>query len=145
MHMLLSQQRRCGPACERVEALEPSPSRFDGGCALKAIVYAQLQNNSFRTEYSALTEDISDNVRLLGEELFGVADDACNLWIGSVHSETTMHQDWYENLYAVVTGTKVFTLIAPWQAPFLRKRKYYSGEYCAVSSDGSVKAPRDGD
>jgi jumonji domain-containing protein 7 len=34
---------------------------------------------------------------------------------------TSMHQDWYENLYAVVRGTKRFTLVAPWEAPRLPK------------------------
>lgn len=96
---------------------------------LVPIPYCQLQNNCLETEYTHLKHDISDNVKHLGERLFGTPCDASNVWIGTNLSVTSMHQDWYENLYAVVRGCKTFTLIPPWEAPLVKKEKVRSAKY----------------
>ena len=40
-------------------------------------------------------------------EALGSQPEAVNLWIGSDASVTSFHHDHYENLYAVISGTKV--------------------------------------
>jgi jumonji domain-containing protein 7 len=123
-----------------LERHAPSLDVFQGGIQRRSVAYAQLQNNSLETEFQCLKQDINDNVAKLGVALFGVEPDAANVWIGSSKSATTMHQDWYENLYVVATGTKVFTLIPPWESAFVRKRSYCTGEYCAVDESGRLLA-----
>jgi hypothetical protein len=118
MKQLLSQRMRIGATpLDPLAAQEPALDLFHRPIADCEIVYAQYQNNSLFDEYQPLVADIHDDVQKFGDELFGTPADACNVWIGSDKSETTMHQDWYENLYVVVTGTKVFTLIPPWESP----------------------------
>ena len=100
------------------------------------IPYIQLQNSSLSTEYAGtLHSDVPSFVKAVGQRLFGAEADAENLWIGSHLSTTTMHQDWYENLYWVVRGTKTFTLIPPWEAPYLKKRRCRSVAYEYVKED----------
>lgn len=98
---------------------------------LVPIPYCQLQNNCLETEYHHLKSDITDSVARFGERIFGGPCDASNLWIGTSLSVTSMHQDWYENLYAVVRGKKIFTLIPPWEAPLLKKETVRSAAYVA--------------
>ena len=45
--------------------------------------------------------------------------DAINFWMGSNRSITSTHKDPYENLYAVVRGSKTFTLFPPTCVPFM--------------------------
>ncbi|KAK9810599.1 hypothetical protein WJX73_003443 [Symbiochloris irregularis] len=44
---------------------------------------------------------------------FGTTAEAANIWIGSHRSMTSFHRDHYENIYAVVAGTKRFFLVPP--------------------------------
>ena len=44
---------------------------------------------------------------LTSAEALGSLPEAANLWIGSDASVTSFHHDHYENMYAVVSGTKV--------------------------------------
>jgi hypothetical protein len=50
--------------------------------------------------------------------------DAVNLWIGTDTATTTAHSDYYENFFAVITGTKTFTLLPPPDAAFVRRLKH---------------------
>lgn len=109
----------------------------------RVVAYAQFQNSSLTREYSELQPDILPNVKQLGEILFGTACEAENLWIGTHHSVTTMHRDWSENLYCVVTGRKVFTLIPPWEGQWLPKlhcaEVQYDGLLDTEARDWSVR------
>ena len=74
---------------------------------------------------------IDDAVANFGSKMFGTDVDAANVWIGTQQSVTSMHQDWYENLYAVVTGQKCFTLLPPWAKSLLKRKRdmYPRGRY----------------
>lgn len=131
---LISQRIRCGMPLPSDAAFEPGIELFKRPTADSEVVYAQCQNNCLFTEYEALLNDLGPEAYDFGAQLFGAPPDASNVWIGSAHSETTTHQDWYENMYAVITGTKVFYLIPPWEATLVKKRSYYSAEYVAEKS-----------
>lgn len=49
----------------------------------------------------------------------GLKPDAVNLWIGDSQSVTSLHKDPYENMYAVVSGSKIFTLYPPTDLPYM--------------------------
>ena len=49
----------------------------------------------------------------------GQEPDAVNLWIGGSHSQTSLHKDPYENLYAVLRGSKTFTVLPPTEGVLL--------------------------
>ncbi|KAJ1030187.1 hypothetical protein NDA16_001098 [Ustilago loliicola] len=52
-------------------------------------------------------------------EAIGYAPEATNLWIGTSASRTSMHRDYYENLFTVIRGWKEFTVYPPSEACFL--------------------------
>merc|ERR1719221_2224372 len=57
-----------------------------------------------------------------GLSAFGNEPEAVNLWIGDERAVSSCHKDHYENLYVVVRGEKIFTLLPPSAAPFLYER-----------------------
>ncbi|BDA47612.1 Bifunctional peptidase and (3S)-lysyl hydroxylase JMJD7 [Coccomyxa sp. Obi] len=74
-------------------------------------IYAQAQNNSLPEQFGALLPDVEEFD--WATEAFGAPPEAANLWIGTDDSVTSFHKDHYENIYAVVKGRKVFTLLPP--------------------------------
>jgi len=74
-------------------------------------------------------EDLDNNVEDWGMVAFNNQPDAINIWIGNEKSITSLHHDNYENLYCVVKGKKIFTLLPPTDLPFLYKSPYHSGKY----------------
>lgn len=104
-----------------------------------AIPYCQLQNNCLETEFQHLRGDVTDNVKRLGERLFGNPCDAANVWIGTGLSVSSMHQDWYENLYAVVRGVKEFLMIPPWESALVRREKVRSATYVLNKDEDPLK------
>lgn len=52
-------------------------------------------------------------------EAIGYAPEATNLWIGTSASRTSMHRDYYENLFTVIRGWKEFTVYPPLEGCFL--------------------------
>ena len=89
------------------------------------VPYIQLQNGSLSVEFSKLIPQVPPSLAHVGKMIFGPQGTpaAENLWIGSRHSLTKMHQDWYDNLYLVVRGSKEFTLVPPWETAFLSTYK----------------------
>lgn len=73
------------------------------------VYYVQKQNDNWRKEFkeSLLTPDVPDNVQRWGEEIFGLEADAINFWMGDDSAFSSLHKDFYENLYCVVKGQKV--------------------------------------
>ena len=63
------------------------------------------------------------------DALFGAAPDAANVWIGGSRSVTSLHQDWYENMYIVVRGTKRFALVPPTDCQAVPKQAIPEGRY----------------
>ena len=83
-----------------------------GGQAKDRVFYVQAQNNSLNTEFPALLKDV-DSELPWASTAFGCSPEAVNIWIGDHRSVTSFHRDHYENMYAVVAGTKRFTLLPP--------------------------------
>lgn len=83
------------------------------------IHYVQKQNDSFRVEFESLWKDVPDNIISWGSEVFGLDVDAVNWWCGPDEAVSSMHKDPYENLYCVVKGSKLFTLLPQSAYPYL--------------------------
>ncbi|SPO21092.1 uncharacterized protein UTRI_00569 [Ustilago trichophora] len=77
-------------------------------------------------------------------EAIGYAPEATNLWIGTSSSRTSMHRDYYENLFTVVRGWKEFTVFPPSEACFLcDDEEYPVYKYVKDSSIGQLKLQPD--
>jgi jumonji domain-containing protein 7 len=87
-----------------------------------AIHYCQHQNSSFTEEFEQLAEDIE--IPSFITEAFNCPAELINLWCGSHQSITTLHNDYYENIYFVVRGSKQFTLYPPTDVYFLPQKAY---------------------
>ena len=98
------------------------------------VAYAQEQNGCFVTEYGVLAHDAEVHIPWATEAL-GCMPEAVNLWIGTEKSVTSFHKDHYENLYAVVTGEKHFTLLPPTDMHRLYIREYPSAYYTKVNAN----------
>lgn len=85
------------------------------------VPYYSAQDASLTREVPELLEDIDVNIIDFAKTAFGSEESAINIWLGDGRSLTTMHSDPFENLYAVVVGTKIFELRPPCDAAFLPK------------------------
>ncbi|KAG0322652.1 JmjC domain-containing protein 7 [Dissophora globulifera] len=90
--------------------------------------YIQLQNGNLMTEYEELLEDVPSAIPFANEAL-GKTPDAVNFWYGDERSTTSLHKDHYENMYAVVAGRKIFTLIPPTEQFCLHEKQYIAATY----------------
>ncbi|KZV76076.1 Clavaminate synthase-like protein [Peniophora sp. CONT] len=112
--------------------------------AQREALYLQSQNGNLYSsayfsqseeelpELAPLRSDIPAEVPWCSEAL-GRQPDAVNLWIGGDQSVTSIHSDPYENVYHVVRGCKVFTLLPPTEAWCLRERVYPHAKYTRES------------
>uniref|UniRef100_A0A7I4D4Y9 JmjC domain-containing protein n=1 Tax=Physcomitrium patens TaxID=3218 RepID=A0A7I4D4Y9_PHYPA len=126
-----------GPANEIVFASSlvevlPFPTALEcvlsSSCEDRSVAYLQQQNNCFPLEFSALSEDVDSDIAWASEAL-GCKPEAVNLWIGTQESVTSFHKDHYENLYAVVSGEKHFTLLPPTDVHRMYVKKYPAAHY----------------
>jgi jumonji domain-containing protein 7 len=92
------------------------------------IHYIQSQNGNIAGEFTPLAADIPASVDFASEAL-GKEPDAVNFWMGTGRSVTSLHKDPYENLYSVITGAKIFTLLPPTTQPCLYERDYEHASY----------------
>lgn len=92
------------------------------------VAYLQQQNDCFSSEFAALAGDADAEIAWASEAL-GCKPEAVNLWIGSPESVTSFHKDHYENLYAVVSGEKHFTLVPPTDVHRMYVREYPTAHY----------------
>ncbi|RNF00870.1 transcription factor jumonji, jmjC domain-containing protein [Trypanosoma rangeli] len=99
------------------------------------VAYAQMQNNCLEVEYQHLHDDIRVELDRFGERVFGGPHEAANVWFGTPASVSSMHQDWVENLYAVVRGVKEFILIPPWEGMFVPKPELPSAAFAVQRED----------
>ncbi|KAK3813329.1 MAG: cupin-like domain-containing protein [Benniella sp.] len=90
--------------------------------------YIQLQNGNLMTEYQELLGDVPADISFASEAL-GRGPDAVNFWYGDERSTTSLHKDHYENLYAVISGRKIFTLIPPTEQFCLHEKQYIAATY----------------
>lgn len=61
-----------------------------------------------------------------------------NLWIGDERSVSSIHKDHFENMYAVITGEKTFTLLPPTDLLYLDEKEYPSMQYRVKGTFDSV-------
>jgi len=96
------------------------------------VPYLSHQNDSLREEFPMLQEDIAEfrhcRIGQLGLQSFDDLD-AINLWIGDGRAVSSCHKDFYENLYCVVRGTKIFHLLPPAAVPFLEEKNFLEAVY----------------
>ncbi|GIL42659.1 hypothetical protein Vafri_605 [Volvox africanus] len=83
--------------------------------APREVPYMQHQNSNLSEELGLLLDDIGPGLPW-AEEVFGGPPEAINIWIGDERSATSFHKDHYDNLYAVIRGTKIFSLLPPCDA-----------------------------
>lgn len=107
--------------------------------SLRNVKYAQPQNDSLRTEYSALFGDVPPSIPFAGEALLSKPD-AVNFWLGNSRSTTSLHKDNYENIYVQVRGQKIFTLLAPVEMPCVNETKLPFGRYHPAKDEGKLEA-----
>lgn len=103
---------------------------------ISSIPYYSAQDSSLTRELPELLDDVDEDTIRFAKAAFGSEPSAINIWVGDGRSVTTMHADPFENLYAVVTGTKVFDLRPPCDAAFLPKPSL--GRVRWVPSGGAV-------
>lgn len=101
----------------------------DSPQAQHEVMYMQQQNGNFTVHFPELRGDIDPELPW-ASEAFGATPDAVNLWIGNNQSVTSFHKDHYENLYAVVTGEKTFTLLPPCDAYRMHLAQYPVATCC---------------
>jgi peptidyl-lysine (3S)-dioxygenase / protease len=84
-----------------------------------AVPYLSQQDDNIRKHFPSLLNEIDSSLSL-AQVSFGVDNpEAINLWIGDERSVSSLHQDFFENFYAVVSGEKTFTLLPPTDIAFL--------------------------
>jgi jumonji domain-containing protein 7 len=93
------------------------------------VAYAQAQRGCLDAEFRPLQSDLPDDIAEFGRAIFGAGADAANVWIGGARSVTSVHQDWYENLYVVLRGAKEFVLVPPWDCASMRKGTFVDATY----------------
>lgn len=106
------------------------------------IPYLSQQNDNLRVEFPELMADISSSFAI-ADEAFGNAQiEAVNLWIGDERSVSSTHKDHFENLYAVISGAKTFTLFPPTDVAALPFKTYKTARYVASKVyDSSLEQP----
>ena len=127
-------ERASSNDAQSIQPLPPPLPPFEN-----AVVYYSRQNDCLRTELKPLWDKLPFPASLdWAAEAFGVdGPDAVNLWIGPDQAVSAMHKDPYENLFHVLQGTKVFTLVPPACAPLLRERPVPSARFVWSSSNNN--------
>ena len=97
-------------------------------------MYIQQQNGNFTSHFPELAQDVDAELQW-ASQAFGASPDAVNLWIGNAQSVTSFHKDHYENIYAVITGEKTFTLLPPCDA-YRMHLAHYPLASCCDTSEG---------
>ena len=101
----------------------------------EGVPYLSFQNDSLRTQFPCLAEDIDVAGLTFANQAFQGNDRASNelaavnLWIGNPLSVSSVHKDPFDNIYCVVRGTKTFTLLPPTDVRFLHERAFPSASY----------------
>ena len=139
---------------EHLVRQQPSSQQQDTACEVhknngspsdqQEIMYLQQQNGNFTSHFSELLGDIDPEMQW-ASQAFGASPDAVNLWIGNNQSVTSFHKDHYENLYAVVTGEKTFTLLPPCDAYRMHLAHYPVATCCDTPQGLQIVPSPDGE
>ena len=101
-----------------------SPSDQEG----QNVIYMQQQNDCLRLNFPELLEDVDPGLAW-ADRSFGGPPEAVNLWLGNNQSVTSFHKDHYENIFAVVRGSKKFTVLPPGDVYRLHLQHYQVAQY----------------
>ena len=96
--------------------------------ARSAVPYVSAQDGSLTRDFPALAADVPAELPW-ATEAFGTHPDAVNMWCGNDRSVSSFHHDHYENVYAVIAGEKIFTLLPPCDSRLLRRRRCPVGRF----------------
>lgn len=103
------------------------------------IYYIQHQNNNFSDQaFANLWSDVESDL-IFATDSFRCKPDVMNIWIGTHQSVSSLHKDPYENIYAVITGKKVFRLLPPASQPWLHEQFYKQAIYNKTESGWEIK------
>jgi len=94
--------------------------------------YVQTQNDNLRKDFPHLLEHVDEDLEL-GEYCFEDVPEAMNLWMGTDGTTSSLHRDFYENLYIVAEGVKEFLLYPPFMQPYLYEQSFDTGEWKEVA------------
>ncbi|KAK6908025.1 hypothetical protein I203_102026 [Kwoniella mangroviensis CBS 8507] len=75
-------------------------------------IYRSTPHPDGSPELEVFQDHIQRDVEWM-KEATGSEAEAVNLWIGDRKSTTSLHHDPYENIYHVLAGKKIFTLLSP--------------------------------
>jgi jumonji domain-containing protein 7 len=102
-----------------------------------AVFYLSQQDNNFVKTFSNISADIETSLPI-ANEAFGCTDaEATNIWIGDERSTSSLHKDFFENMYVVVQGEKTFTLLPPTDIQYLREEEFPTRRYKVNRSSSS--------
>eukprot|EP00762_Andalucia_godoyi_P000832 ANDGO_03898.mRNA.1 JmjC domain-containing protein E len=106
-------------------------------------LYLSFQNDNLRKQAPQLMDDIDlDCHDEWTERVFGCVPDAVNFWVGDASNVSSCHNDFYENLYTVIRGTKVFTLLPPTSMIHLYKKPHPVYRYSMDRKSGEWSMDR---
>ena len=104
-----------------------------------AVLYLSQQDNNFVKSFSSISADIEPSLPIANEAFGCVEAEATNIWIGDERSTSSLHKDFFENMYAVVYGEKTFTLLPPTDIQFLKEGEFPTRRYKVdKSSPGGI-------
>jgi len=86
-----------------------------------------------------LSSDIGHSLSNWANIVFGLEPDAINFWMGDNRAVSSLHLDYYENIYCVVTGKKHFTLLPPTDLCYLYKQPYKSATFHQESGNWKIR------
>lgn len=122
------------------------------------VAYLQSQNSNLETtefgDLSPLLDDIScSSDQSAGRggrsdlawatEAMGYEPNATNIWIGTSASRTSMHRDYYENLFTVIRGWKEFTVFPPFESCFMCDDEEYPVYRYTRTENGTLQLQTD--
>lgn len=94
-----------------------------------AVPYLSEQNDNLRRNFPDFIEEVEPSIAL-ADAVFGAEKlEAVNLWLGDERSVTSLHKDYFENMYAVVMGEKTFHLFPPSDIVFMHETSYPTFKY----------------
>jgi jumonji domain-containing protein 7 len=114
-----------------LSAQRGSHAKIEGGFGhhhASSVVYLQKQNDSLRSEFAPLLEDIG-NISWADTSFGSSKLDAINFWEGSFPTKTSWHRDPYENVYVVLKGQKKVRLLPPTDAHRMKIRQYRQAKW----------------
>lgn len=97
----------------------------------RIVHYASHQASSLSAEYDPLLADCASSLEFADTALGGEPV-AANVWIGEDAARTQVHADLFCNIYAVVRGTKRFTLLPPQDVALLKRKSVPTASWVDV-------------